>query len=190
MDDTLRLIQSLYDEDVDDPDFVRRVAEDDTLREEHERLRQTKDALDRRSTPSPDPAVVDRVVDHAATAAQESEAGSSPDRAAPDRPARTPPRARTRRLQGASAVLAVMLLLGLGWWQLRTTGADAPGATASEPAPQQADAVPAGEEQAQSDEIPEWDDRQELVRLHRRVEMLRSRSRSDTWGTDLQTVGQ
>jgi len=188
MDDTLRFIQSLYDEDVDDADLGRRVADDDALREECERLRQTKEALDRRSTPSPDPAVVDCVVDHAATAARGTDSGASPDRAASDRPARPPTRPHSRRLQGASAVLAVVLLLGLGWWQLRPSGPDASGATASDPAPQQAESVPAGGGQAQSDEIPEWDDRQEVVRLHRRVEMLRSRSRSDTWGADLQTV--
>ena len=188
MDDTLRFIQTLYDEEVDDPDLGRRVADDDALREECERLRQTKEALDRRSTPSPDPAVVDRVVDHAATAAREADPGASPDRAAPDRPARRPTRTHSRRLQGASAVLAVALLLGLGWWQLGPGGADAPGPTASESAPQQVESTPAGGTQAQSDEIPEWDDRQEVVRLHRRVEMLRSRSRSDTWGADLQTV--
>jgi hypothetical protein len=184
MDDTLRYIQSLYGEDVDDPALARRVAEDDALREECKRLRQTKEALDRRSSPSPDPAVVDRVVDHAATAA-------SSNRTASDRPARSPSRSRSRRLQGASAALAVILVLGLGWWQL---GPDAspkgPGATANESTPQQVESAPAGETQARSDEIPEWDDRQEVVRLHRRVEMLRSRSRADTWGTDLQTVNR
>jgi hypothetical protein len=39
-----------------------------------------------------------------------------------------------------------------------------------------------------ADDMPEWNDHDDLVRLHRRVETLRSRSRSDSWGTDLQTV--
>jgi len=187
MDDTLRLIQSLYDEDVDDPALARRVAEDDALRDEYERLRQTKEALDRRSSPSPDPAVVDRVVDHAATAARTADAGASSARTGADRPARPPSRSRSRRLQGVSAVLAVILVLGLGWWQLGPSTPSGPSATANESSPQQVESAP-GAAQAQSDEIPEWDDRQEVVRLHRRVEMLRSRSRSDTWGTDLQTI--
>jgi len=187
MDDTLYLIQSLYGEDVDDPDLARRVAEDEALRDEYERLRQTKEALDRRSSPSPDPAVVDRVVDHAATAAREAGAGDASNGPAPDRPARTPSRSQDRRLQGASAALAVILVLGLGWWQLGPGAPDGSSATANESTPQQVESA-AGGAQAQSDEIPEWDDRQEVVRLHRRVEMLRSRSRSDTWGTGLQTV--
>ena len=185
MDDSLRLIQSLYGEDVDDPDFARRVAEDEELRREREELQQAKDALDRRSPPAPDPAVVDRVVAQAADAA----ASSAPaDAAAPDRPARRPDRAWTQRLQGAAAALLVVLLVGLGWWQLRPSGPATPGPSAGEPA--QSQSVAADGAQASSDDMPEWNDHDDLVRLHRRVETLRSRSRSDAWGTDLQTVDQ
>jgi len=185
MDDSLRLIQYLYDEDVDDPDFARRVVEDDELRREGDRLRQAKDALDRRSSPSPDPEVVDRVVEQAAAATPRRT--SSPAEPAPDRAARTPDRVWSRRLRGASAALAALLIVGVGWWQFRPTSSPAPGTATSEPAPQQTESVAAGE---QTDDIPEWDDRDELVRLHRRIEMLRTRSSSDTWGTDLQTVNQ
>jgi hypothetical protein len=115
MDDSLRILQYVYEEEVDDPSFVRRVNEDDDLRREYERLRETKEVLDRRSTPSPDPAVVDRVVDHAADAAREQDAkGPMPDRAA-----RAPERGWGRRLQTASAALVLLLVVGLGWWQLR-----------------------------------------------------------------------
>jgi hypothetical protein len=187
MDDSLRLIQSLYGEDVDDPDFARRAAEDEDLRREREELRQTKEALDRRSSPSPDPAVVDRVVARAADAAAPSDrADGAP---APDRPARAPDRAWTQRLQGAAAALLVVLLVGLGWWQLGPNEAAAPGPTASE-TPPQSQSVAADGAQAASDDMPEWNDHDDLVRLHRRVETLRSRSRSDAWGTDLQTVDQ
>lgn len=185
MDDSLRLIRYLYDEDVDDPDFARRVVEDDELRRECERLRQAKDALDRRSTPSPDPEVTDRVVEQAAAAAPRQ--ASAPVEQAPDRAPRTPDRAWSRRLRGVSAALMVLLIVGVGWWQFRPTSSPAPGTATSETAPQETESVAAGD---QTDEIPEWDDRDELVRLHRRIEMLRTRSSSDTWGTDLQTVNQ
>lgn len=192
MDDSLRLIQSLYGEDVDDPDLARRVSEDEDLRREHERLQQVKDTLDRRSSASPDPEVVDRVV---AQAAATQGAASPPSERedgepAPDRPARTPERAWTRRLQGAAAALLVVLLVGLGWWQLRPNAAAPSGSATSEAARQQPQSVAADGPSTAPDDMPEWNDHDDLVRLHRRVEMLRSRSRSDTWGTDLQTVDQ
>ncbi|MEF8796881.1 MAG: hypothetical protein V5A22_05250 [Salinivenus sp.] len=192
MDDSLRLIQSLYGEDVDDPDLARRVSEDEDLRREHERLQQVKDTLDRRSSASPDPEVVDRVVAQAAAAqgAATPPSDREDDAPAPDRPARTPERAWARRLQGAAAALLVVLLVGLGWWQLRPNGAATPGPTAGEAAQQQSQSVAADGPSAAADDMPEWNDHDDLVRLHRRVETLRSRSRSDSWGTDLQTVDQ
>lgn len=186
MDDTLRLIQYLYEEDVDDPDFARRVVEDDKLRRECERLQQTKEVLDRRSSPSPDPAVVDRIVNRASDAAQGVGSANHSPEPAPDRTAHAPDRVWSRRLQGASAAVVVLLLVGLGWWQLQMEPATSPTA-ASE---QNAEAVTAGGNQGQEENIPEWDGRDEVVQLHRRIEMLQSRSRSDGWGTDLQTVDQ
>lgn len=185
MDDSLRIIQHLYDEDVDDPAFSRRVVEDDELRQEYEQLRETKEALDRRSSPSPDSEVVDQIVARAAGAARDS---ARPERA-PDRAARPRSREWTRRLQGAGATLAVLLVIGLGWWQLRPTGTEMTDGGGS--AAQQTEAVTATPEQAQdTDAIPAWDDRDEVVRLHRRIERLRTQSRSDAWGTGVQSVGQ
>jgi hypothetical protein len=196
MDDSLRLIQHLYDEDVDDPTFDRRLAEDDQLREEYERLQATKNALDRRSPPSPDPATVDQVVARAADAAQNGTATNDqnegrPERA-PDRAAQSPDRTWSRRIRGVSTGLALLLIVGLGVWQLRSGGATTADSSPSEPTTQQqSTSVAAGAEQEQGAEsIPEWDDRDEVVRLHQRIEHVRSRSRTDTWGGDLQTVDQ
>jgi negative regulator of sigma E activity len=193
MDDTLRIIQYLYGEDVDDPDFARRVADDEDLRRECERLQETKAALDRRSPPSPDPSVVDDIVARAAAAPSpdESDAADRPapaDRAA-DRDARPLSTDWAHRLQGAAAALAIVLAVGLGWWQYNADPA-APASTAasSASAPPQTEATAAPEPQADADEIPAWDDRDEVVRLHRRIETLRTRS--DAWGGDLQTVGR
>ncbi len=177
MDDSLRIIQYLYGEEVDDPDFAGRVAADDDLRREFDRLQETKSALDQRSTPSPDAAVVDRITDRAAEPAR-------PDTAidpAPNRTARAPARRRTRRLQNAGAVLALLLAAGIGWWY--TPGDTDPANSAtSASTTQQQDPATAPSKQAQGAEaLPEWDDRDKVVRLHRRIERLQTQSRSDPW---------
>ena len=186
MDDSLRIIQYLYGDEVDDPDFPRRVAENDELRREFDRLQETKAALDRRSPPSPAPDVVDRVVDRAAEAARPPE----PTERAPDRTARVPDRTWTRRLQNAGAAAALLLALGLGWWYAPGDAGPAdPAASAS--AAQQTDAATASSAQAQDDEgLPEWDDSDEVVRLHRRIEALQTQSRSDAWGGTLQPASR
>jgi hypothetical protein len=177
MDDPLRLIQYLYDEEVDDPTFARRLTEDETLYREYERLRATKEDLDNRSSRRPDPAVVDQVVDQARTAAQESTASpSSPN----DRPPRRPFPTWTRRLQTVSAGLALVLLVGLGWWREGGLVGD-PMEGSSESAQQAPPTVVEGREQDEQS-IPTWDDSDELVRIHRRLEQIQTHSASNAWG--------
>jgi hypothetical protein len=58
-------------------------------------------------------------------------------------------------------------------------------------ATQQADAPPASPAQAQNEEgLPEWDDSDEVVRLHRRIEALQTQSRTGAWGGDLQPASR
>jgi hypothetical protein len=185
MDDSLRIIQYLYGDEVDDPDFPRRVAENDELRREFDQLQDTKAALDRRSPPSPDPDVVDRVVDRAAEAARPAE----PTERAPDRTARAPNRSWTRRLQNAGAAAALLLALGIGWWYAPSDSGPAANPAASASAAQQADAATASSAQDE-ESLPEWDDRDEVVRLHRRIEALQTQSRSDAWGGTLQSASR
>lgn len=175
MDDTLRLIQYLYGEEEGDPSLVRRLSEDEELQREFERLRATKAELDRRSSKQPDSAVVDRVVDAAAEAAE------APATAA-DRPARAPSRSWTRRLRGVSAALALLLAVGLGWWQLDGDGLGNAGSQAGQGVTQAASAE-------ETNAVPDWDDSDELVRLNHRIERVRARSSSD-WDGDLQMVNQ
>ncbi len=187
MDDSLRIIQYLYGDEVDDPDFPHRVAEDEHLRREFDRLQETKDALDRRSSPSPNPDVVDRVVDRAAEAARPA----TPGERAPDRTAHAPDRDRnwSRRLRDASAALALLLALGLGWWYAPGNSQSPQAATSA--SSQQMDAATASSGQAETaDALPEWDDRDKVVRLHRRIETLQTQNRSDAWGGDLQPASQ
>lgn len=189
MDDTLRLIQHLYDEDVDDPAFAQRLAEDDTLRREYEQLLDTKAALEQRSTPSPAPNVVDDIVDYAAEAAQ-AKADSSPTREGRrDRTARTPDRTRNRRLQGIGTVLALLLVAAVGWWQMdavQSPPANTAASSATVAPPEPADAAPS----QTPDSVPNWDDREEVVRLHRRIEMVRDRSNTSAWNDMTQSIDQ
>lgn len=180
MDDRLRLIQSLYGNDDPPADLRRRLADDEALRREYEALAETKEALDQRPAQTPDAEVVDRVVARAeAAAAHESPEPASPSRPpAADRSPRRPSAEWTHRLQGVSAAIAVVLMAGIGWWAV---GGDLEGdGTASsggvETSSPQTEAV-RSDEQA----IPAWDDRDELVRLHRRIERLQSQDQMGVW---------
>ncbi len=185
MDDRLRLLRYLYGEDVDEASIAQRLSEDEELFREYQRLREAKAQLDQRPVQQPDAAVVDQVVDTARTAAQESEAPVSEDR-----PPRSPSRTWTDRLQTASATLAVVLLVGLGWWQGRGVpeAAEAPSASALGETAQRAG--PAAAQNLGADAVPAWDDSDELVRIHRQLERLRAHSTPDRWGSTLQPVGR
>lgn len=186
MDDRLRIIQHLYGEDVDDPAFMRRLAEDEGLRHEYERVKKTKDRLDRRRSRRPDPAVVDRVVDTARRAVRDS---SPAPRPADDRSARPPTRTWSRRLQTVSAALALLLAVGLGWWQRPGASDDPAPETSVEATAQRGGASAVRGQSLDPDAVPAWDDSDELVRIHRRIEGLQARSTTGAWG-GLQTVGQ
>lgn len=185
MDDRLRILRYLYDEDVDDPTFRHRLTEDGSLYREYEQFRQTKEDLDRRPSRRPDPAVVDDVVETARTAAQESATPSHPTE---DRPARPPARTWNRRLQMTGAALALVLMVGLGWWQGPGGSENATAVSSPETAQRTAPAA-AQSRNLEADAVPDWDDSDELVRIHSRIERLQSQSRPDSWGT-LQTVSQ
>lgn len=187
MDDRLRLIQLLYDNDDPPADLRRRLADDEALRREYEALRETKEALDRRPSRTPDAEVVDRVVARAEAASEnESPEPASPSRSpAADRSPRRPSAEWTHRLQGVSAAIAVVLMAGIGWWAVGgdlegqdTASSSVVGATSS-----QAETV-RSDEQA----MPAWDDRDELVRIHRRIERLQSQNQMSGWNGQPQPV--
>jgi hypothetical protein len=166
MDDRLRLIRYLYDEEVDESALARRLSDDPDLYREYEELAATKRALDDRPARRPDAAV--------------------------DRPARAPSHAWARRLQPAGAALALLLVIGLGWWQGDGTS-DGPAADAAAPgaidgAPRQAPTT-AQTRSSGADAIPAWDDGEELIRIQRRIDRLQARSAPDRWGS-LQRVSR
>jgi len=189
MDDPLRLIQYLYGEEEEESTVARRLSEDDALYREYAHLRKTKERLDDRPARRPDSAVVDQVVETARSAAQRSSSTVRPDE---DRPARPPARSWTRRLQMVGTALVLGLFVGIGWLQLPGGGEDsAVEAGADEPSATAEQAAPAAikERQPSTDAVPAWDESDELVRIHRRVEQLQAQSGPSSWGT-LQPVGQ
>lgn len=183
MDDRLRLIRYLYGEESDESGLERRLLDDDSLRREFEQLRQTKKRLDERPPQRPDADVVDEVVHEARRATESSESGLG---WAADRKPHAPSRTWSRRLQAVSAALVLLLVVGLGWWRLPAGEAPSQSTAVQEAAPADPSISSA---QAGDDEVPSWDDSEEVIRIHRNLERVQARSAPDQWGT-LQTVGQ
>lgn len=187
MNDINRLIRYLYGEE-NDPSLARRVAEDEALRREYEELSAVKDALDQRPSRSPAAGVVDDIVERAGEAASSSGRSEHDGvERAPSREPRRPSRTWTRRARSLTATLALVLVMGLAWWGLSETTALTESGT---PESQPTSAAERNPEQARGDGIPAWDDREDVVRLHRRIEHLQSRSRADAWEADVQSVDQ
>lgn len=117
MDDKLQIIQHLYDE-ADAPSDRERLLEDEALRAEYEALSGIKFHLDKRPKQRPDVAVLDAVM---ATAAMAS--GQPGLRPRQDR--KPQPRNAARRyglFSTVSAVVAVLLVAGIGFFQMRQGG--------------------------------------------------------------------
>lgn len=192
MDETLRIIRHLYGEDPDPEDLLRRLEDDPAIARELREMQEVKTLLDRKPNPGPDPAVLDTLTQAAADAAakrpvsgsttgadpasdagDDSESARAPDRASQTpispAPSRAPSRrsGMSRRLQQAAVIAAAVMLLVLGWWQIQPT-APTSQTTANTQALQ--DLPPAARD------LPEWDEGDDVVRLHRRLEVVNARS--------------
>ena len=216
MDEQLHIVHHLYGEDTDPAD-LRRLLEDEALRQEYEALSEVKFYLDHRQGARPDPKVIDRIV--AAAAMPQRGATPRQDRAA--RPGRAIRRFRT--VGAVSAVLAVLLVIGIGLDQfqsfapssfqteavrqapaaageLEALSEEAPGiagtgqppsmrpepnraarlAPQPPPAPAKLEAAFLGDARDEAP-VPSWDETDELLRVHRRMEMIRARSLDLIW---------
>lgn len=186
MEETLRIIRQLYDEESDEGDLERRLDRDPALRHEREALREVKAHLDRRTPERPSPSTIDDIVAHAGEAARRSRASTNgaADREAVspgarrDRKASPGSRSISRRLQAVAGVLGLVLVTALGWWQIAPDAPEAlrsPSAEATAPngiAPRSADGLPPAVR-----DLPDWDEGDDVVRLHRRLEVVNARSR-------------
>lgn len=197
MDNELRLIQYLYGEEERPEDVERLLAADEALRAEYRRLHAVKEQLDARSPSRPDAAVVDEVVNAAAKAAPAPASSRRADRPRRDREPAAPQRTPWHRVLRVTAALAVLLVgVSIGVWQweggvLAPSASSDPAASTSATADTRNEAAPA----ATSDEasIPDWDEADDVVRLHRHIETLQARSSPSSWdypGAELQPASQ
>ncbi len=217
MDETLHILHHLYGEETD-PAELRRLLEDEALREEYEALSEVKFHLDHRKRARPDAQVIDRIVAAVATPQRGVSARKRHDRAA--RPGRAT--RRFRAIGAVSAVLAVVLAVGIGLDQFQsfipsasqsdavmeapaaekvesfarevpaTAGTRQPLALRLEenraarpdtPAPAEFEVGFLDDDLAEEAKkaVPSWDEADELLRVHRRIEMIRARSLDLTW---------
>lgn len=173
MDETLRIVRHLYGEEPDPEALKRRLTEDPALAREHDELAQVKAMLDEKPPSRPDASVLDAITAAAADAAG-SEPSGRPSRADREPVARTDDRAQpsgsrlSRRLQQASLVAAAVLIAALGWWQLDDTTSS----TSTEPIRAQTEQQlpPAARD------LPDWDEGDDVVRLHRQLQVVNARS--------------
>lgn len=205
MDEPLQLIQYLYGETSDEEAEAveQRLAEDESLRREYEELRSVKDDLDDRSAQGPDALVVDQIVAAAGEAARVHGDTPEADRQPvsrngvprTERGARAGTRSLTRRLQRASAVLAVVLAVGVGWWQWAGPGLAGTETSMETPTAQEqalsssAAASRLNGSAADASALPDWDEGNDVVRLHRRIELLQARSTPTQWSSATQWTG-
>ncbi len=195
MDNELRLIQYLYGDEERPEDVERLLAADEALRAEYRRLHAVKEQLDARAPSRPDAAVVDEVVNAAAKAALAPSSSQRVDRPRRDREPAAPQRTPWHRVLRVTAALAVLLVgVGVGVWQweggvLAPSAPSDPAASTSATADAQDEAAPSSDEAS----IPDWDEGDDVVRLHRYIETLQARSSPSSWdypGAGLQPASQ
>jgi hypothetical protein len=178
MDDRHRLLQHLYGERPLSERLARRLDTDPDLRREYEGMRDTKAALDRRPAAGPDPDAVDRVL---------QASRSRPDPRPDDRPPRRPDRRALRRRLPVAAGLAV--LLAAAWiWSLGPAGpapAPPPAESVAVSYPSAGLTAPSQPAVASGPAVPTWDRGAEVVRLHRRLNLVRARSAPAEWAPAL-----
>jgi len=199
MNKALRLIQHLYGEDDRPEKTAQLLASDDALRDEYRRLQAVKNQLDAKPPERPDAAVVDRVVESAMSgfkerashAARTSTASRQSAKKRKDRAPSTLRRTPWQRVLRVTAALAVLLIgVSIGVWQWEAEENLVANSTPTA-ATAQDDATRMSSTDDQS--MPEWDEADDVVRLHRYIETLQARSSTTSWdypGEGLQPASQ
>lgn len=187
MDDTLRIIRYLYDEEEQPEEVERRLAANDELRAEYEALHAVKKQLDRRPRQRPNAEVLDRITEAAGSGRtfSEEETESRHERRQDREPARPSRSLRRRQWAGAAAAAAlVLIIVAVGLWQYPSALSEE-GIESTPLATEQSDVAQQAPEQRVTEtrhgELPAWDEAEDVVRLHRHIETLQARSRPGSW---------
>ena len=184
MENELRIIRYLYDED-DNPEEVEQLlAEDEALRTEYQSMQAVKEHLDRRTPPHADAEVLTRITQAAARATEKSsdEAETKPD--APSRADRDPvarPSHRRRRIGVATAALVAVLAVGVAVWQLPAgSGSGDAGLAGQESATGPSMAI-SSDRTVRAQDVPAWDEGDDVARLHQYIQTVQARSGTQQW---------
>ncbi len=179
MDKKLQIVLHLYGE-ADDRAAFRRLLEDEEVRAEHQAMSEAKFALDHARPKRPDPALLARIMEAAAHPERLADAP------APGRDRRPVRLLRRRRWQwvAAAAVALVAVSVGVGRMfapESSRLASEAPPALREHAEGFGTNAQPQTIP-AQTADVLDWDDADEVRRLHRRMEQLRARNAELQWG--------
>lgn len=193
MESTDKILFHLYGER-DDAEELVELLRDEDARLEYETLGEVKDLLDSQPLARPRRAVLESIFDEAARhCPSPAEVEPTPARPGParvDRPAK--PSTRTRSIPAyAGTLVALSLLIGLGWWHFSADGPLLPTQEREQEAAQvesaaaaadgETDAPVATGEEAEVLEIPSWDESDDFVRLRRQLQLIDDRSQEEGW---------
>lgn len=192
MEKRLRIVQHLFGEPLE-PDILDGYLEDDALRREYDALCEAKRSLDAREAQCPDPEILARVIEAA---------GRRQLRVINGGRARWRPQ-RLRLVYALSAAAVILVALTVGLFRVLLPGAeiaslDAPveqgeeivsldvlveqGEESVATAAQVEDSLPvAGPEQISTLPEPAWNEAENLVDVHSRLNLIRARSHAQLW---------
>lgn len=183
MENQLRIIRHLYDEDERPEEVEQVLAEDEALRAEFRSMRAVKQHLDHRAPQHADADVIARITDAAAEAASEAPAGASSASTASPRSDR-PPVARTahrqRRIGVAAAAFVVLLAVGVAFWQL-PLGGESGSANLAQESVSGPSMTASSAQKAAAQDVPAWDEGDDVARLHQYIQSVQARSSTQQW---------
>lgn len=179
MEKRLRIVRHLFGEPLE-PDILERYLDDDALRTEYDALCEAKRSLDAREAQRPDPEILARIMEVA---------GRRPLQAVTVGGVRWRPR-RLRLVYALSTAAVVLVALTAGLFRVLLPDAevrslDAPVEQGEEIAVMAApaeDGLPVAvfdEDSTRAE--PAWDEANDLVDVHSRMNLIRARSHAQLW---------
>ena len=183
MENELRIIRHLYDEDERPEEVEALLAEDEALLAEYRSMQAVKQHLDRRKPQHADADVLAQITEAAAEATAEASPEAAAESAETRRSDREPvARQQTRwlpRIGIAGAALVMILAVGVAFWQL-PLGSDSESAELAAQESASSPSVTASSAQDASG-LPSWDEGDDVARLHQYIQTIQARSSTQQW---------